>query len=93
MSKFTLGPWGSAARQGDDWDSVVYTQINSDNEICQCFHERGNEDECEANARLIAAAPALYYAAVKALDECCDLIGTPAGDALKAAIEQVDGAQ
>ena len=48
----TKGPVSVAARQGDDWDSVVYIP-NTPLEICQCFHD-DNKDECESNTRLIA---------------------------------------
>ena len=54
MSAHTKGLWQSAARQGDDWLSVVYVP-GTPYEICQCFHD-DDKDECEANARLIAAA-------------------------------------
>ena len=44
-----------------------------------------------ADAYLMAASPLLLEAAKKAMAECCDLIGTPAGDALGEAIEQAEG--
>ena len=47
--------------------------------------------EAEANAVLIAAAPELLSAARRALAECVDLIGTPAGNALSAAIAKALG--
>lgn len=62
--KHTPGPWGAAARQGDDWESVVYVP-GTPNEICQCFHTSmslGGKENCEANAHLIAAAPELLEA-------------------------------
>ena len=65
MSAHTKGPWESAAREGDDWESVVYVP-GTPYEICQCFHSE-NIDECEANARLIAAAPELLEALVLVL--------------------------
>jgi len=46
----------------------------------------------EDEALLIAAAPDLLAAAKKALDECCDLIGTEAGNALANAIKSAQGA-
>lgn len=71
MSAYTKGPWEAASRKGDYWDSVVYLPQRMGHEVCQCFYERGNEAECEANAQLIAAAPDLlealkeiYYALV-----------------------------
>ena len=63
----TSGPWAAAARQGDDWESVVYVP-GTPNEICQCFHSSLSlvgKENCEANARLIAAAPEMYEALVK----------------------------
>ena len=65
MSAHTKGPWASAAREYDDWESVVYVP-GTPYEICQCFHSE-NIDECEANARLIAAAPELLEALVLVL--------------------------
>lgn len=44
-----------------------------------------------ANAHLMTAGPDLLAAAIKAMDECCDLIATPAGDALEAAIAKATG--
>lgn len=47
-----------------------------------------NIKDNEANAKLIAASPELLAAALKALDECCDLISTDAGNALDEAIKK-----
>jgi hypothetical protein len=44
-----------------------------------------------ANLRLIAAAPDLLAAARQALTECVDLMATPAGEALEAAIAKATG--
>lgn len=59
MSKHTPGPWAAAARQGSDWDLVVYKPDTS-LEICQMFHDftKGNPIG-QANAYLVAAAPEL----------------------------------
>ncbi len=46
------------------------------------------EEEGYANIKLIAAAPELLEACIKAMDECVDLIGTEAGKAIEAAIEK-----
>jgi hypothetical protein len=62
MSRHTPGPWGVTSRQGDWWDSVVFLQDSRNLEICQCFHDDSDLDECTANARLIAAAPDLLTA-------------------------------
>ena len=67
MAKFIPGPWQTAMRQGDDWDSVVCLPDRV-HEICQCFHRSrslADKEECEANATLIASAPELL-AALKA---------------------------
>jgi len=45
----------------------------------------------EERARLFAAAPDLLAAAIKALNECCDLIETDAGRALISAISKAKG--
>lgn len=45
----------------------------------------------DANARLITAAPDLLEAAKLAMEDCCDLIGTDAGNALEAAIAKAEG--
>ena len=56
----TPGPWRS-----NDFSSSVYGYIFGDNQaICRVFLDG---DECEANARLIAAAPDLLDACKKAL--------------------------
>lgn len=56
LDKITPGEWGTAYRRGDDWNSVVYPKDALGDEICQCFHDPNNIDECEANTRFIAAA-------------------------------------
>lgn len=74
-TKHTPGPWQTAMRQGDDWDSVVCLPDRV-HEICQCFH-RGRslayKEECEANANLIAAAPEMYDALKQAKEFVEDL--------------------
>lgn len=60
----TPGPWQTGIRLGDDWESVVCLPDRI-HEICQCFHRDrslSGKEECEANARLIAAAPELLAA-------------------------------
>ena len=57
MAKSTPGPWHATTRKGS-WDWVVARDSN--NEICQMFHDGTDFNETgEANARLIAAAPEL----------------------------------
>lgn len=76
--KFTPGPWEATGRRGDDWESVVYLTNKPGNEVCQVFHEEGNEDECEANTHLIAAALDLYAALKREFDRqncTCKMLG------------------
>lgn len=68
-----------SAAEGRTIDAAIILRLCSDTWLGQPFLEN-------PNARLIAAAPDLLAACQKALDECCDLISTPAGDALVAAI-------
>lgn len=67
MNKRTAGKWVAAAREGDYWYSVVHVP-GTPYEICQCFHDEASKVECEANARLIAAAPELLEALQGFLD-------------------------
>ena len=64
--------------------------------------EQGNSIMCNMNYypwapdeeeywHLFAAAPELLAAAKLALEDCCDLIETKAGNALRAAIAKADG--
>lgn len=77
MSGHTKGKWLTAARKGDDWLSVVYVD-GTPLEICQCFHSE-NKGECEANARLISAAPDLLEALEEAVQwDSHDSEGVPA---------------
>lgn len=69
-TKWRLGPWRATTRQGS-WDWVVYTEDDPNIEICQTFHDGTDEnEEGEANAHLIAAAPELYEA-LKAMVALC----------------------
>jgi len=57
--KHTPGPWGATTRQGS-WDWVVFSEADSDIEICQMFHDGSKLNKTgEANSRLVAAAPDL----------------------------------
>lgn len=89
---FTPGPWLLAEGDksfvyalGPGGTNLFWAQVQA------AGPEKVREEEKAANGALIAAAPDLLAAAQKALEECCDLIATPAGDALKAAIEKVIG--
>ncbi len=59
MSKFTPGPW-RAGRKHPDWPhckvQYVIAECTND-EVCTLYY---NDDEQDANARLIAAAPEMY---------------------------------
>ncbi len=88
--RFTPGPWRTGA--GDF--PTIYDR-NHD-KVAHCLMRP--EDESGdgqltrlANAKLVAAAPDLLAAAQKALNECCDLISTDAGNALAAAIAKALG--
>lgn len=97
MSKHTPAPWITCNT------SDVFTKLGAPNAegtnaplndgwmIADCDAGSLSLAEVKANARLIAAAPDGLAAALKALDECCDLIGTPAGDALQAFINKATG--
>jgi len=54
-------------------------------------HANWCADIIHPDMRLMAASPCLLAAAKKALAECADLIATPAGDALQAAINKAIG--
>ena len=86
--KHTPGPWRTAARTNNMIDVLHAVEAPGaiTTALCRVQARPSWIAEAEANARLIAAAPALLMAARKALDECCDLVSTPAGDALDAAI-------
>lgn len=92
MTARTHGPWSVESWSTHDSDGalefcgfqVVDAQSHS---VDTCTLE----DESEAHLYIIAAAPDLLAAAQLALAECCDLIATPAGDALQAAITKATG--
>lgn len=69
-SKFTPGPWfvSEDDRDGMEWNRHIAIDPDGENRICFMAHggpER--DDEFEANACLIAAAPELYEALTDAL--------------------------
>ena len=63
-SKFTPGPWKMSTHR----EFVRYQGIYGPN-VCDLTVFGGPPDEAEANARLIAAAPELFYALKCILDE------------------------
>ena len=72
MSEFTKGPWH--AEQRDDIDSDIWPfTVHSDDWVLAKVYGDVEALPYEANARLIAAAPELYWALLKlarAADAC-----------------------
>lgn len=73
MSKHTPGPWFAQAGY-----LTIYNlsdgNVGTTCAIAKVLRDQPGDDEAEANARLIAAAPELYDAAANALDtllSCC----------------------
>src|SRR6185312_13000745 len=63
-------PWASAAREGDDFDSVV-DGPGTPYEVCQCFHASDrleDREECEARTHLIVRAVNSHAYLVAALE-------------------------
>ena len=97
-AKHTPGPWRigvSGTLIGQNYSIFArkrhgWVNILKGNERCGP-DTRATLDEAHANAMLIRAAPELLAAAQKALDECCDLVATDAGDALSYAIDKALG--
>jgi hypothetical protein len=82
--KHTPGPWFATTRKGS-WDWLVASQADPNIEICQMFHDGTDDNELgEANARLVAAAPAL----LDAIRNSDDAHWTPA---MRAAMQQALG--
>jgi len=101
-SRFTQGPWGLSKRCGSE-RVVIAEELDDDGEYygdipicfttCQCV----DINEAYANARLIAAAPEMYEAAVEVLEYQCKVCRHPelCDDCLfgklKAAVAKVKG--
>lgn len=83
--KSTPGPWQIVFR------TLQYEINGGERPVCSLAGIFQQADTERANALLIAAAPDLLEAAVKALADCCDLVATDAGNALEAAIEKAVG--
>lgn len=70
MGDFTPGPWYSTIQP--EWESEPVTahiqsaSKNEDNYVCAV---EILDNECEANARLIAAAPEMYNGILRIIDE------------------------
>ena len=98
MSKFTPGPWvtntAGSAKRGEPFkitEIYVYApKTQDDTAICGDVIDPVTQEPSEANARLIAAAPALY----EALQGLMHLAGeTPEGHAAWAALALVGGGE
>lgn len=88
VAHIDIGPIRES-RYGPAWPDAT-----AEVKIAPCLGLDGqpiNRDEIEATARLIAAAPDLLEACEHAMRECCDLQGTPAGNAIEAAIAKARG--
>lgn len=98
QAKHTPGPWQAMPEEVHrSYIRIRGTRLGGRFKIANVLmptYENAHENEAtetRANARLIAAAPDGLSAAIKALDECPELIGTPAGDALAAFIIKATG--
>lgn len=100
--KYTPGPWSVYDCHGDKLDACRFENgafqvmsVDCDHHAvadCSCNHSCRMEDECEANARLIAAAPDLLEAcmeAVEALNGHPNTMGTE--ELLLSAIAKAEG--
>lgn len=93
--KHTAGPWGISSESDriiKAFDSLGETSIiigSASGYTGSPFFP--NDETAAANARLMAAAPQLVAAARQALEDCADLMATPAGDALATAIAKATG--
>jgi hypothetical protein len=94
--KGTKGKW-EVSKEEDDFrkprilnesKQVIFTHNISCYDNVNYNHEYYSHNKMMANAKLISAAPELLEAAIKAIEECCDLIGTDAGNSLEEAIKK-----
>lgn len=93
MTKHTPGPWHVVEKAEHKGQGILHIVEEGGDPYWDIATLMTHDEELEANARLIAAAPELLEAAQKALDECVDLIGTDEGEALEAAIKKALGEQ
>lgn len=105
VAKPTPGPWMALAPSDDfprfyiqsaapDVEQVGYAAIG---EIYACLEDSdGEQAECEANARLVAAAPEMLSALRKTLSRCvdcgtCGPVACPECVTILALIDAVEG--
>lgn len=99
IQQHTPGPWSLRSSNNGSAD-IGITAPGLKNILAECFAAMRSADEraiaeCEANARLIAAAPVLLAAAITVEDQLCDL-GTDIdpdylAGVLRAAIQEAKG--
>jgi len=104
MSGYTLGPWVYRPNDYDDWGTV--RSVNADEHgyhrhICKvhyvaspeelCEHRKNGTDPAEADARLIAAAPAMLEALKNLLNSFEKHRPKEYWDAARAAIARAEG--
>tara|TARA_B110000046_G_scaffold141665_2_gene148396 strand:- start:435 stop:725 length:291 start_codon:yes stop_codon:yes gene_type:complete len=89
--KGTKGEWRVKYGNTDvycDSDLLLLTAYQQNGYLKDINGVRVDCDEAIANAKLAAASKELLKAAIKALNDCCDLIGTEAGNSLEKAINK-----
>lgn len=88
MAGHTNGPW-FVIEDRPPAQNVVWADEAT--VIADCGYGSIPVEKREANMRLIAAAPDLLAACKKAMVECCDLIETDAGNAIRDAVAKAEG--
>ena len=71
MTKHTPGPWKTSAMA----PGIVYREADGKRDELVCTAYRRNDDEHNANARLIASAPDLLVTLRELLADCTDTDG------------------
>lgn len=62
MSKYTPGPWTAVRWTDNESDTYGWSFAAGGYSLPLCEVETDNPDECDANARLVSAAPELLEA-------------------------------
>lgn len=94
MSKYTPGPWFVRKWDGDEWPDrrISIGPQSNGTAIAVCISPRYYDDEqMEADAKLIAAAPELLDALESALTILIDSVGDFDYDKARAAIAKATG--